>query len=53
VGTLVKKWNPAHDNTSSADYVWGVECDSEAAASGKWIEGDKRWANFDQFLSLS
>jgi hypothetical protein len=43
VGTLVKKWNPAHDNTSSADYVWGVNCDSEAAASGKWIMGDKRW----------
>ena len=41
VGGLVKKWNPEHLNESSPLFVWGVDCDSAEAKSGKWVSKGK------------
>ena len=36
VGTLVRKWNPAHGNKSSPLFAWGVACNSSEASSAVW-----------------
>ena len=36
VGSLVRKWNPAHDNKSSPLFAWGVACNSSEASRAVW-----------------
>jgi hypothetical protein len=36
VGSLIRKWNPVHDNASSPLYAWGLACNSpEVVAQGR------------------
>jgi hypothetical protein len=36
VGSLVRKWNPAHDNASSPLFGWGLPCNDSAATTAVW-----------------